>query len=265
MQPIPYVGVTGLVSVKEVCDTIEAFVDAGYAMDTPHVPMIGFLASLKTLSGKPTENKRYPKIELLPELVGAVRHGALPMIHYNSREQDTLAEQVGQIFQNGMYDSGLCRALQLNVAWPKKRQVGKIKEKFPEMQIVLQVSAGAMQDRTAKGVAECVDEYGRMIDYVLIDPSGGKGQEFDVGRSVKVYRALNDLDDREFTIGFAGGLKAENVYERVGAVSDWLDTKNFCIDAEGGLRDKLSPEYGDDLLNQEKVRDYLQGAAKILP
>ena len=39
---------------------------------------------------------------------------------------------------------------------------------------------------------------------------------------------------------------------------------SFSIDAEGGLRDKLSEKYGDDLLNMNKVREYIQSASSVL-
>ena len=43
-----------------------------------------------------------------------------------------------------------------------------------------------------------------------------------------------------------------------------IDSKDFCIDAEGGLRDKLSSDYGDDLINLEKVKGYIQSASRVL-
>lgn len=42
------------------------------------------------------------------------------------------------------------------------------------------------------------------------------------------------------------------------------ETKEFCIDAEGGLRNKLTPAYGDDILSIRKVRGYLQSASQVI-
>lgn len=59
----PYVGVTGLTTREEVESTIREFEQAGYTLNSGHLPMIGFLVSQKTLHGEPTSNRRYPKIE----------------------------------------------------------------------------------------------------------------------------------------------------------------------------------------------------------
>lgn len=61
-------------------------------------------------------------------------------------------------------------------------------------------------------------------------------------------------------VGFAGGLTGDNVWSRVHSLRRALGTTNFCIDAEGGLRDKITDAYGDDLLNPEKVSHYVSNA-----
>ena len=43
-----------------------------------------------------------------------------------------------------------------------------------------------------------------------------------------------------------------------------IGESDFCIDAEGGLRDKITSAYGDDLLNIDKVRGYLQSDSSVL-
>lgn len=262
MLPKPYVGITGVVSAQEAEDVEHDFNSAGFVNTTPQ-EMIGVLVSLKTLHGLPAENRRYPPVNKLMEIFSAVCGAdVLSMVHYNSREHDTLAEQVEQVFEK-LYDSPdgerLCRAVQLNVVWPKVEQVKRMKTHLPELQIVLQLSQAAMEGYTPGDIAARVREYGNVLSYVLIDPSGGRGLEFDQHYSVQVYRALR-AGEQEFTIGFAGGFSPRNVERRVRAIIKQVGHRDFCIDAEGALRDKLSQKYGDDVLNLRYTRVYARRA-----
>jgi len=259
----PYVGITGLVTGLEVESIIKEFKNAGYDMNTStHTPMLGFLVSYETLTGQPTTNRRYPKIENLTSLLMGVDNAALTMIHYNSKEMSSLARQVSSIF-NRLYYADFCRAIQFNIVWPDGNQVILIKKKFPKMKIVLQASHEAMVDKTPKEIVDKISPYQDFVDYVLIDPSRGRGPEFDINSSLDVY---NELKERvpNLTVGFAGGFSGNNVVDRVRTTISKIQTTDFCIDAEGGLRDKITEEYGDDTLNIEKVRNYLQAASSIL-
>src|SRR3989339_991795 len=117
----PYIGITGPVTKQEVRSLVQEFDQAGYSLASSHIPMIGYLVSYKTLNGQPTENRRYPKVQDLPKLLEATNGKVLTMVHYNTKEQETLASQVGQILTLS-YTSNQCRALQLNVVWPLVNQ-----------------------------------------------------------------------------------------------------------------------------------------------
>lgn len=81
-----YVGITGPTTVKEVKDICNEFSQAGYhaksvmgnsrgnSTKTSHIPMLGFLVSYKTLSGQPTQNRRYPPVCELSELLKAKKY-----------------------------------------------------------------------------------------------------------------------------------------------------------------------------------------------
>ncbi|MBS3165982.1 hypothetical protein J4444_02570 [Candidatus Woesearchaeota archaeon] len=258
-----YVGITGPVTVQETIDICREFSEAGYTMTTPHIPMLGFLVSYKTLNGEVTQNRRYPTLTELPALLGVTKGQVLTMVHYNSPERDSLSEQVARIF-SGIYQPGLCRAIQLNMAWPDITQVAQIKETYPNMQIVFQASHKAMDGKSPSELAQGIRAYGDSIRYVLIDPSGGRGIPFDLDSSIAVYSELRDLCP-DLTIGFAGGFTAENVIQRLIMTMQKVRGSDFCIDAEGGLRDKVTTAYGDDLLSIPKVREYLQSASSVLP
>ncbi|MBU1644437.1 MAG: hypothetical protein KKA62_03375 [Nanoarchaeota archaeon] len=262
MNAKPYIGITGPVNVQETKDICREFSEAGYSMESPHIPMLGFLVSYKTLNGQTTQNRRYPSANSLPELLKATDGQVLTMVHYNSKEIDTLSKQVAQIF-DGVYENGLCRAIQLNIVWPDIGHVARIKDQHPEMQVVFQASHKAMDGKKPNQIAKGVKDYTDSISYVLIDPSGGRGMPFDLESSVAIYSELRGQCP-DLTIGFAGGFTGENVAPRLREILKQIEEDKFCIDAEGGLRDKVTSAYGDDLLNIEKVRGYLQSASSVL-
>lgn len=257
-----YVGVTGPVNIQETKDICREFSESGYSMDSPHLPMLGFLVSYKTLNRQATQNRRYPPVDSLPELLLATEGRVLTMVHYNSKEMDSLSSQVAQIF-NDVYEKSLCRAIQLNIIWPDIKQVAGIKKQYPDMQIVFQASHKAIVGKNPTQIAGGVKAYQDSISYVLIDSSGGRGLEFDLDSSVALYTELREQCP-DLCIGFAGGFTGENVALRLRELVERLNEDAFCIDAEGGLRDKITPAYGDDLLNIGKVRRYLQSASSVL-
>ncbi|MBI2151421.1 hypothetical protein HYU21_01700 [Candidatus Woesearchaeota archaeon] len=262
MPPKPYVGITGPTTIADTRALCSEFSDAGYTLNKPHQPMLGFLVSYKTLNGQPTTNKRYPKVNELSQLLQATEGTVFTMIHYNSRETDTLAQQVALIF-NRLYSDKLCQALQLNIMLPPHQEIKKIKEQFPDMQIILQVQNSLIYEKTPMEIVNVLKHYEGCPDHILIDPSGGRGIEFNVNKSLALYSWVKQTIPY-LSIGFAGGFTGQNVATRCQEIIQELKTNDFSIDAEGGLRDKLSPEYGDDLLNLQKCRDYIQEAVKVL-
>ncbi len=261
MKGKPYVGITGPVTKEEVSLILNAFSDAGYTMHSPHIPMIGYLVSQKTMLGQ-DGNRRYPKFEYLKSLLDHAHNRALTMIHYNTQDRITLVSQVEELF-GGLYEGGLCRALQLNIVWPAQEHVKEIKDLFPEMEIVFQASAKSMKGLSQKEFVDAVRGYEDSISYVLIDPSGGRGQEFDMGNSLALYQEIATRLPY-LTVGFAGGLNWNNTSDKVRSLIEKIGTEDFCIDAEGGLRDKVTDAYGDDILNIEKVKGYLRSASSVL-
>ncbi len=269
MPAVPYIGITGAVTIHEVDLILNAFANRAYTLHSPHIPMLGFLVSYKTLQGQETANRRYPSFSAIPSLVQAASPRCLPMIHYNSREMETLDQQIKTIFTHREAERSEpiyahCRAIQLNVVWPDANQVHRSKEEFPNLRVALQLSHNAMEGKNRNEIIALVKQYGPSIDYVLIDPSGGRGLEFDLDSSLELYQELR-LRAPHVTIGFAGGFTGDTIRGRIVEILTRTGESTFCIDAEGGLRDKLSEEYGDDLLDMGKVQKYVRAAAAVFP
>lgn len=60
------------------------------------------------------------------------------------------------------------------------------------------------------------------------------------------------------------GLTGKNVVQVLEKIISKIGVKDFCIDAEGGLRSALSKERGDDLISIDKSRKYLSKSARVL-
>ncbi len=262
MKAKPYIGITGPTTVGEVNSINREFASAGYSMHSRHIPMIGFLVSLKTLGGQPTQNRRYPRITDLRNLVKSTDGKSFTTIHYNSNDQTTLAKQLEEIFYE-LYPDNLCRAVQLNIVYPNKEEIEKAKREMPDLKIIFQASHRIIEGKAPNEVAENIRRYGSLIDYVLIDPSGGKGREFDIEPSVNLYEELRSVLPK-VTIGLAGGFTGDNVATRARDLIAKIGNSDFSIDAEGGLRDKVTDAYGDDLFNRSKVGRYIKAAASVL-
>jgi hypothetical protein len=258
MKAQPYLGITGATTADEARAISIQTNSTVFPSDRSHLPMQGFLVSAKTLSGESTTNRRYPPVAKLPELLASSGIETLRMIHYNSRQTDSLSKQI-QILFDPLYNSALCRSLQLNIPWPPIAEIGKIKESFADLLIVLQISRGMLDADRAQTLAKKVEDYRDLISYALIDPSGGRGERFDLDQSVTLFLELNSKFP-DLTVGFAGGLNDENVAQRAQALKSAIGSSNFSLDVEGGVRNKCSDVYGDDLLDLKKCRGYIQSA-----
>ncbi len=253
-----YISVTAGKDAKEVNAVLSEFQKAGYSLCQEYIPVIGILISEKTLKGIKPRNFRFAAFAEIPSLLSMVDGKAIPIIHYNTKNLDTLFEQVSIVFES-TYNH--CKLVQLNTTFPDVSQLERIRERFGELRISLQVDYRRMD---LDQIADKVVSYGNCLDYVLIDPSRGRGDMFDIEYSTSLYLRIKDKKP-DYGIVFAGGFSGDNIEEVLSKIIGRIQTKDFSICAEGRLRDKVSDEHwGMDVLNIEKVRKYLQAARKIL-
>ena len=246
MRPKPYIGITGFMSRGEI-ELALAVLPRG----TDQLVMVGVLASSKTLRGIPNRwLHRYP---LMAELAGIFPAGrnTLNLIHFNTKDRESLFVDMCHVQAlAGSY----CHGFQLNIVWPDKGTLTRYRDHAPRGRntIVLQCGEKALEeiDRTPAKLVKRVREYEGLIDYVLIDPSGGLGLEFDEMFAHNCLFALSRDGPESIGVGIAGGLHADNIARLHGL----LGAFEFSIDAEGRLRDK------DDNLNIAAAQAYLQAA-----
>lgn len=263
MPERPYIGVTGPVASQEVGHLVTTFKSNGISLETDHQPMIGFLVSYKTLNGQEVTNRRYPAFRSISSLLEATGLYAFNTIHYNSRELSDLGDQIKAIFTGQLYDDKLCRGLQLNIPWPPIDEIVSAKRALPDLKIIMQLSQRSLEGKSPREVAELLAGYGTLIDYALIDLSGGRAAVFQPEDSLPYYLAAREQLPN-LAVGLAGGFTGENVAERCKRIIEVIGTRDFSIDAEGGLRDKVTEQYGDDIYNPEKVESYIKAAGEVL-
>lgn len=263
MKERPYIGVTGPTTQQEVNHLLDSFEANGINMESPHVPMIGFLVAQKTLNGGTLENnRRYPAFKDIPGLLKATGPFSFNTIHYSSPQKDNLGDQIIGIFKGPIYEDGLSQAVQLNIKWPPIDELRRTKLALPDLKIIMQLSSKALEGKSPREVADLLASYGSLADYTLIDPSGGQGVPFDAEAVVPYFEAISDRNPH-LTIGVAGGFSGENVIERGEELIKLLGTNEFSIDAEGALRDRMGSTFGDDIYNPEKVELFISEASRV--
>lgn len=253
-----YVSVTAGKNAEEANAVLSEFQKAGYSLNGKYVPALGIQVSKKTLNGIKPQNLRLAEFAEIPSLVQIAGGRAMPVIHYNTKNTDTLFEQVSKALENN-YD--YCKLVQINSTFPDALHFEKLKERFAGLKISLQVDYRQMDIDAA---ASKIITYGNCIDYVLIDPSKGRGDLFDIDKSCLLYLKVKEKMP-DYGIVFAGGFSGNNAEMVLNEIVDKIKTKDFSICAEGNLRDKVSDEHwGMDILNIDKVRSYLQAVKRVL-
>lgn len=239
-----YIGITGFMSLGDALHVLNAVpVNAG------RLVMIGVLASLKTMRG--IQNKwpnRYPTMDKISGIFPD-HPSALNLIHYNTKEKETLGDQLVAMTEFG---GANMHGFQLNIAWPSLDVLAEYRKAYPEKQVVLQIGGHAfeMVNHSPEQLAARVAEYDEVVEYVLLDPSGGYGKPFDPERARNYLTALQ-ASDIDVGLGVAGGLSPTTL-DLVEPLA--REFPRLSIDAEGRLR---TPE---DHLALNLAGEYLRKA-----
>lgn len=252
----PYIGITGFMTTEEVETVLGVFPE-----DSSRKLMVGVLGSEKTMMGQPNNwPNRYPDRKMV-EYIFSDNPLALNLVHYNTKNSETIAMQIG-IFAD-IFGGPNFHGFQLNIAWPSPKELLDYrtirKARNPLMTqedtIVLQIGGHAfnMVDNSPQKLAEKVQEYKGLVDYLLLDPSGGKGQPFGTEKAREYLRALRDKD-LGIGLGVAGGLSAETLHLIEPLIEEFPD---LSMDAECLIRDE------DDNLDLENAKWYVSATLEM--
>lgn len=244
----PYIGITGLTSEEETVFCLKQI---------PKTPMRRFMAgvllSSKTINGGTNKYPvRYPHYKSISKIFVSDER-CLNMIHYVTDDKSTLVQQLCDAAEIG---GRHCHGFQLNIVWPDIHDLMEAKKLLPDHKFVIQCSGSAIrkiEDRlnfnTAVNLKHMIDLYNDagVIDYMLIDPSGGRGISFDAEKSIALLKP--HLNQSRYGIGVAGGLKAQTIQNLIPVLTE---VPHLMWDAEGGLRTE------DDVLDWSEAQQYLK-------
>lgn len=240
----PYIGITGFMSLGDALHVLNAV-----PTNTNRLVMVGVLASLKTMRG--IQNKwpnRYPTMDKIAGIFPD-HPLTLNLIHYNTKEKETLGDQLIAMTRFGGANT---HGFQLNIAWPEPDILREYKKVHPTKQIVLQVGGHAfeMVNNSPERLALRVAEYDEIVEYVLLDPSGGYGKPFDPDRAHDYLVALREKN-LNIGLGVAGGLSPSTLNLVEPLAKEFPD---LSVDAEGRLRTQ------EDHLDLNVASEYLRKA-----
>lgn len=247
-----YIGITGFMNWQET-ETVLSHFD----ICDPKL-MVGVLVSSKTLEGIPTRwPNRFPPIDNVPTIFSSSGR-TFNTIHYCPGE--------GHLLPGPLIDwvdrwvaAGLLDGIQFNACWPNCHEIEQAHELLREkmdLKIILQIGQQAFEEADQSPteiVNRLTDWYGGLIDGVLLDLSGGYGQELDPDY-LRPFLAAIHHERLALDLGIAGGLWAENLH----LIEPLLEeSPDLSIDAEGRLRDD------GDHLDLAKASAYVSVALEL--
>lgn len=261
-----YFGITGFTSAEMVKRMIDLLPD-----EPSRLFMVGVLASTKTLAGVPA---KWPMRNVVPKAIPYIFQDdprCLNLIHYHPSDGADWLSEMGKLV--ALAGPNL-HGFQINTAWPNMQGLRAFRMVFPYLKIVLQIPEHAIaiasivnvdfdslvgnREGTWSDVVYQANNYAMRsyVDYILIDPSGGKGKEFDPAEGLSRVTLLRKAIalNNPVKLGIAGGLTAENL-DRLDPFL--LHEPDLCWDAEGGLRTS------DDYFSLDKATDYVIKSLEI--
>ncbi|MBS3147255.1 hypothetical protein J4219_00050 [Candidatus Woesearchaeota archaeon] len=254
----PYIGITGFKTAQEVQAMNLAF---ERTEEINYTAMYGFISSTKRMKKPEEQGNESPALAELEHILRCVPANALHALHYFTEEAQNVAREVTDITTRYDPESRL-KAVQLNLTWPSPKQVELIRAHG--LEVILQLPRSATEGKTPSEIATKAKEYNGLANYILVDPSGGLGIEFEPKRAAEIMHAV--ASEIPAIVGAAGGLSAENVFDRVITMRDLYEntphtatrlTNGFCIDAQGKLRNKKETVNEIDI---EKAQKYVCNA-----
>ena len=250
----PYTGVTGFTHHSQVENVLDLIQPA--ANGDQRLIMCGVVLSNARIAGEePRLPNRYPPVSVIPNVfLGA--YGLLNLIHYRPHRAD--ADTLLKAIETGGPD---CHGIQINSPaaepWPRPAELEKLAKQTPTSRIVLQVSTAAMDEvkREDDEIVRRCQAYDGVVTDVLVDRSAGSAASANIAKSIRTAVAIDQACPR-ITVGFAGGLSQQNVWQHARYAAYAMGHNRFNLDAEGRLRNR------NDIMQLEKAAMYLDEAAR---
>jgi len=244
----PYIGLTDIASSEQVKHLLQ-YLPLDYRLH------VGVMCSYKQLRGLPT---KWADIWPTPEQIDEIfidDPRVFNVIHYADFEMaaPTTFEDLALAIKRGGPN---VHGIQLDMIWPNPELVRLLHDQFPTIEIILQVSATAM-DVADDWVRE-TGYYKDIVDYILLDNGMGRGYQFNPIVFARKIESVLGLGFDVSQIAVAGGL-GPITYKNLQPIMD-LYPRISC-DAQSRLRpeqDSMKP------LDIVYAQAYVQGIAELV-
>lgn len=228
-MPDPYIGVTGFMTKTEIEECL-----ACVPIDSRRKFMVGVLASSTTITGqRNTLWNKFPRREDFRKIFISDPR-AFNCLHFATREPEKLYDHLMRCVD---FAGENLNGIQLNIAWPDAESIRRVRDQYPRLKIVQQISPHLpeYQNVEMEDIAVFLNQrYAGLIDYVLVDFSRGLGKELDtteISYWLDVISALNP--NLRLVVG--GGLEAGNLDSLIRPLL--VDYPSLSWDSEGKQRD----------------------------
>lgn len=255
----PYIGVTDFVNRQQVVEAVKCLLPW-----TDRRIHVGAMVSYKTLNKIPTatgwENIWLDEQGLNNLFVKG--RDVFNVIHYadypdKSNKVHTKFDDLKRaVLRCGPGVEGI----QLDMVWPNAKLISELKDTFPDLQIILQVSSLAIEFAANHDLKfnEALETYNEAeLDYILLDSGMGRGIAFDPASTVgMINQALFQFPEHKIAI--AGGL-GPTTYKNFSSIAKKFP--KISCDAQGQLRPSGK---ATDPLDMKRVTDYISGVCSLL-
>lgn len=212
--------------------------------------MIGLLISGRNRDPA-WESSRYPRYGDFKDMMN-VRGNTFVTLHMDAKKSDLWYLDLlyfGDKFPLMGFDG-----FQINVKHPDPLDIVSLKNQFPDKKIILQYSKEFLTLCPECAVQD-LEPYSRFIDFVLIDPSRGRGESLNLEVACDHYHEIK-TQYPALGVGFAGGFTPESISSTIWDLKKHTNMIDFSIDIETGVRD------AEDKLDLAKVEKYITEAAR---
>jgi hypothetical protein len=255
MPKVPYFGVTDFQTREQVLQA-KACIPAALHRKL-HV---GAMTSRKVVRGIPTR-LGWEKIWLNAQGLQALfcqDDEVMNTLHYadlDDPNETTLYDLTRACAMCGPH----LHALQMDMIWTRQDIISDLKENFPGLEVILQVSSMALTHLDMRGIPlpKMLSTYVGVADRILIDMSVGRGVPLNPGFTLELLKETTQIFSEESHV-VGGGLgpytfeRMEQVFERHPTIS---------TDMQGQMR---SSGNATDPVEMDRVCTSLRGLSSLL-
>lgn len=171
--------------------------------------MVGAMMSYNTMTGQPS---RYTKVWAHKTQVANIFISdpiVFNCLHYADYDGHSKSYHLIEAVTCG---GANLHAIQLDMVWPKVQSLETLLTRYPQLKFILQINTPAMHQvgNDPLKLVSKLNEYGSLLDYILLDRSMGTGESLKKDELMPYIKAIKD--NFSFGVAIAGGLGPTTMY-----------------------------------------------------